>query len=313
MPLEETAGKRGPIPLVCIGELVPQNHLLRKADRVMNWSFIYDLAKERYSPGSGRPSLDPAILRKILREENIAMTGKGLKNARFFLLLLFLFAAAQIGSANAAADDDLQKKLPGRWTYTSYADKESTDDKTTADLAFLTFEEKGEASLSCYDKEGKYLFACKGTWSLEVFQDKTDRLTIRYTSTDKPQSAEGAYAPECMYEAYVECWVENDAEISYLILTPVSCSGISPFQETYGEDWEVTLHREQGPNMRIARCKTFVSLREQPNKASRRLAKVPLRTLVLAYPQDGEKNGYIRCVYQDREGYILSKYLEPIE
>lgn len=57
---EETAGKRGQITLVCIIELVPQNHLLRKADRVMNWSFIYELVKERYLPDFGRPSLDPA-------------------------------------------------------------------------------------------------------------------------------------------------------------------------------------------------------------------------------------------------------------
>lgn len=240
------------------------------------------------------------------------MNGKGWKTARFFPLFLVLLVAAQIGAASAA-DEALLKKLPGRWTYTDYADKESAAGETAADLAFLTFEEKGEASLACYDKAGSYLFACKGTWSLELVRDGNDRLTIRYTSKENPLSAGSAYALECVYEAYAESWVENDAEISCLVLTPVSCSGISPFQETYGEDWELTLHRKQGPNRRIAHCKTYVSLRAQPMAASGRISKVPLGASVLAYAEDGEKNGFIRCVYQGREGYILSKYLEPIE
>lgn len=241
------------------------------------------------------------------------MTGKRRKNTRFFLFLLVLLIAAQIDSAKASNDDELLKKLPGRWTYTNYVNKETTEDETAADLAFLTFEGGGHASLSCYDQAGKYLFACNGAWSLESVQDRNDRLTLRYTWTDKPLGAESAYALECVYEVYAECWIENDAEISYLVLTPVSCSGISPFQEAYGEDWELTLHRKQEPNMRIAHCKAYVSLRDQPMAASGRIAKVPLGTPVLAYPEDGEKNEFIRCVYQGREGYILSKYLEPVE
>ena len=52
--------------MVCIDELVPQNHLLRKIDRVIDWSFIYDLVKEKYSPDLGRPSVDPVVLIKIV-------------------------------------------------------------------------------------------------------------------------------------------------------------------------------------------------------------------------------------------------------
>ena len=63
---EEPTKKREQISLVCIDELVPQNHLLRKIDRVINWSFIYDLVKEKYSPDFGRPSIDPVILIKIV-------------------------------------------------------------------------------------------------------------------------------------------------------------------------------------------------------------------------------------------------------
>ena len=43
---EEPTKKREQISMVCIDELVPKNHLLRKIDRVIDWSFIYDLVKE---------------------------------------------------------------------------------------------------------------------------------------------------------------------------------------------------------------------------------------------------------------------------
>ena len=63
---EEPTKKREQVALVCIDELVPQNHLLRKIDRVIDWSFIYELVKEKYSPDLGRPSVDPVILIKIV-------------------------------------------------------------------------------------------------------------------------------------------------------------------------------------------------------------------------------------------------------
>ena len=63
---EEPTKKREQISLVCIDELVPQNHLLRKIERVIDWSFIYDLVKEKYSTNFGRPSIDPVILIKIV-------------------------------------------------------------------------------------------------------------------------------------------------------------------------------------------------------------------------------------------------------
>ena len=63
---EESNKKREQISLVCIDELVPQQHLLRKIDRVIDWSFIYDLVKEKYSADFGRPSIDPVILIKIV-------------------------------------------------------------------------------------------------------------------------------------------------------------------------------------------------------------------------------------------------------
>ena len=63
---EEPKKKREQISLACVDELVPHNHLLRKIDRVIDWSFIYDLVREKYSPDMGRPSIDPVVLIKIV-------------------------------------------------------------------------------------------------------------------------------------------------------------------------------------------------------------------------------------------------------
>ncbi len=57
--------KREQFIIVSMDEMVPQNHLLRKIDKALDWSFIYDLVEDKYSPDRGRPSLDPVMLIKI--------------------------------------------------------------------------------------------------------------------------------------------------------------------------------------------------------------------------------------------------------
>ncbi|MBC9875713.1 transposase, partial [Macrococcus bohemicus] len=47
-------------------DLVPENHLLRKVDKVFDLSFVYDLVEEKYSTDNGRPSIDPVVLIKIV-------------------------------------------------------------------------------------------------------------------------------------------------------------------------------------------------------------------------------------------------------
>lgn len=51
--------------IVCIDDLVPKNHMLRKIDRAIDWSFIYDLVKDKYCLDNGRQSIDPVTLIKI--------------------------------------------------------------------------------------------------------------------------------------------------------------------------------------------------------------------------------------------------------
>ena len=48
-----------------LDDLVPQNHLLRKISRTIDFSFIYDKVKNLYS-STGRPSIDPVVLVKIM-------------------------------------------------------------------------------------------------------------------------------------------------------------------------------------------------------------------------------------------------------
>jgi transposase len=45
---------------------VPEQHLLRKVDRTVDFSFIRDRVKHLYSEDNGRPALDPVVLFKLL-------------------------------------------------------------------------------------------------------------------------------------------------------------------------------------------------------------------------------------------------------
>ncbi len=57
--------KREQVQMFCMDDMVPQGHLLRIIDRAINWNFIYDLVKDKYSQENGRPSMDPVMLIKI--------------------------------------------------------------------------------------------------------------------------------------------------------------------------------------------------------------------------------------------------------
>ena len=51
---------------VCIENLVPEDHLLRKIDKYIEFGFIYEKVEDLYCPDNGRPALDPVVLFKIL-------------------------------------------------------------------------------------------------------------------------------------------------------------------------------------------------------------------------------------------------------
>ena len=63
--ISKTPQKNDQIQMVSIDQLVPQDHLLRKIDNCIDFSFIYDLVEDKYCPDNGRPSIDPVTLIKI--------------------------------------------------------------------------------------------------------------------------------------------------------------------------------------------------------------------------------------------------------
>lgn len=54
------------IMMFTMEDLVPQNSLLRKIDKYIDFSFINEEVKNLYSENNGRPSIEPAILFKIV-------------------------------------------------------------------------------------------------------------------------------------------------------------------------------------------------------------------------------------------------------
>jgi len=52
--------------LVMVENLVPENHLLRKIDKVIDFSFINEICKPYYCENNGRPAIEPEILFRML-------------------------------------------------------------------------------------------------------------------------------------------------------------------------------------------------------------------------------------------------------
>ena len=64
--LERGKNERGVIEIVSIEELVPQEHLLRKVDKAVEFRRLYEIVEPLYSEEEGRPSVDPVVLFKIV-------------------------------------------------------------------------------------------------------------------------------------------------------------------------------------------------------------------------------------------------------
>ncbi|SFM37889.1 Transposase [Psychrobacillus psychrodurans] len=56
--------ERDQIEMITIDELIPQDHLVRKLEATIDFSFIYPLVEPLYST-FGRPSIDPVVLFKM--------------------------------------------------------------------------------------------------------------------------------------------------------------------------------------------------------------------------------------------------------
>lgn len=54
------------IEMICVEDLVPQDHLLRQISAAVDFSKIYDFVEDLYCDDNGRPSIDPVILFKMV-------------------------------------------------------------------------------------------------------------------------------------------------------------------------------------------------------------------------------------------------------
>ena len=64
--LTETTHIQQKIHCITIESLVPEEHFLRKIDRLIDFSFIYNEVRHLYCSNNGRPSIDPVMLVKYL-------------------------------------------------------------------------------------------------------------------------------------------------------------------------------------------------------------------------------------------------------
>jgi len=54
------------VEMVCLDELVPEDDRYRTLDRLVDWSFVRELAAPYYAEDVGRPSIDPIVLVKLM-------------------------------------------------------------------------------------------------------------------------------------------------------------------------------------------------------------------------------------------------------
>ena len=69
--LEKKAKNREQIEFICLENLVPQDHLLRKINSTVDFDKLYEFVEELYCNDNGRPSIDPVILFKMVLIQHI--------------------------------------------------------------------------------------------------------------------------------------------------------------------------------------------------------------------------------------------------
>ena len=77
---------------VNIESFIPKNHLLRKLDRVLDFSFVREMTEHLYCSNNGRPSIDPELFFRIY-------------------LIIFLYGI----ESDRQACDEIQFNLAYRW------------------------------------------------------------------------------------------------------------------------------------------------------------------------------------------------------
>src|SRR3569832_1025563 len=64
--LKKPPAQQTQLEMVTLEGLVPRDHLVRKIDAVIDFSFIHERVAGVYCPDNGRPALDPTLMFKAL-------------------------------------------------------------------------------------------------------------------------------------------------------------------------------------------------------------------------------------------------------
>ena len=64
--LSKEVESRQAVEMLCADMLVPQDYLLRKIDRAVDFRKIYEFVEDLYCLDNGRPSVDPVVLFKMV-------------------------------------------------------------------------------------------------------------------------------------------------------------------------------------------------------------------------------------------------------
>ena len=63
--MERAEDKRYAVKFACLDSLVPENHLLRKIEKAVDFEAIYEMVEHLYCEDNGRPATDPVVLVKM--------------------------------------------------------------------------------------------------------------------------------------------------------------------------------------------------------------------------------------------------------
>ena len=58
--------RQNKMEFVVIDDLMPKDHLLRKIDKYIDFSFINEICRPYYCEDNGRPAVEPEIMFKML-------------------------------------------------------------------------------------------------------------------------------------------------------------------------------------------------------------------------------------------------------
>ena len=109
--------------IVCIDDLVPKDHLLRKIEAAVDFTKIYEIVEDLYCKNNGRPSTDPVVLFKIAIIQHLYGVSSLRRTAedinlrrRIKILRLFVAIICDISSLRLCLLPciPVQKPLPSR-------------------------------------------------------------------------------------------------------------------------------------------------------------------------------------------------------